>query len=51
MELPENAVSMKVKQKQITDANGKLALIIRKTITYEDGTVKTLVEKKPIVEK
>ena len=35
----------------ITDANGKLALIIRKTITYEDGTVKTLVEKKPIVEK
>ena len=51
MELPEDAVSMQVKQKTITDSNGELVLIIRKTITYEDGTVKTLIEKKPIVKK
>jgi len=51
MELPENAVSMQVKQKTITDSNGELVLIIRKTITYEDGSVKTLIEKKPIVNK
>ena len=48
MELPENATSMQVKQKTITDSNGELALIIRKTITYEDGTKKTIIEKKPI---
>ena len=48
MELPENATSMQVKQKTITDSNGELVLIIRKTITYEDGSVKTLIEKKPI---
>ena len=51
MELPEDAVSMQVKQKTITDSNGELALIIRKTITYEDGSVKTLIEKKPIHKK
>ena len=51
MELPENAVSMQDKQKTITDSNGELVLIIRKTITYEDGSVKTLIEKKPIVNK
>ena len=31
MELPENAVNMQVKQKTITDSNGELVLIIRKT--------------------
>ena len=51
MDLPENATSMQVKQKTITDSNGKLALIIKKTITYEDGTKKTLIEKKPIESK
>ena len=51
MDLPEDATSMQVKQKVITDSNGEPALIIRKTITYEDGTVKTLIEKKPINKK
>ena len=51
MDLPENAISMQVKQKTITDSNGELALIIKKTITYEDGTKKTLIEKKPIKKK
>ena len=51
MELPEGAANMKVKQKVIKESNGELALIIRKTITYEDGTVKTLIEKKPINQK
>ena len=51
MELPENATSMQVKQKTITDSNGELALIIKKTITYEDGTKKTIIEKKPIKKK
>jgi len=51
MELPENAVSMQVKQKTITDSNGELALIIKKTISYEDGTKKTIIEKKNIVKK
>ena len=48
MELPENAVSMQFKQKTITDSNGELALIIKKTISYEDGTKKTIIEKKPV---
>ena len=51
MDLPDDATSMQVKQKVITDSNGEPALIIRKTITYEDGTVKTLIEKKPINKK
>jgi len=51
IDLPENAISMKVKQKRITDSNGKLALIVKKTITYEDGTKKTIIEKKPITSK
>ena len=48
MELPEGAINMQVKQKTITDSKGVPALIIKKTITYEDGTVKTIIEKKPI---
>ena len=51
MELPEGAASMQVKQKTITDSKGVPALIIKKTITYEDGTVKTIIEKKPINKK
>ena len=48
IDLPENATSMQVKQKTITDSKGELKLIIQKTITFEDGTVKTIIEKKPI---
>ena len=48
IELPEGAASMQVKQKTITDSKGVPALIIKKTITYEDGSVKTIIEKKPI---
>jgi hypothetical protein len=51
MELPEGAQSMQVKQKTITDSKGVPALIIKKTITYEDGSVKTIVEKKPLNKK
>ena len=51
MELPEGAESMQVKQKTITDSKGVPALIIKKTITYEDGSVKTIIEKKPIKKK
>ena len=51
IELPEGAKSMQVKQKTITDSKGVPALIIKKTITYEDGSVKTIIEKKPIKKK
>ena len=51
MELPEGALNMQVKQKTITDSKGVPALIIKKTITYEDGSVKTIVEKKPLNKK
>ena len=48
MELPDGAINMQVKQKTITDSKGVPALIIKKYITYEDGSVKTIIEKKPI---
>ena len=51
MDLPDGAINMQVKQKVVTDSKGEPSLIIRKTITYEDGTVKTLIEKKPINKK
>jgi len=51
IELPEGAVNMQVKQKTITDSKGVPALIIKKEITYEDGSVKTIVEKKPLNKK
>ena len=41
-------MSMQVKQKKITDSKGVPALIIKKIITYEDGSVKTIIEKKPV---
>ena len=50
-ELPEGASTMQVKQKTIMDSKGVPALIIKKTITYEDGSVKTIIEKKPINKK
>ena len=48
MELPEGATNMQVQQKTITDSKGVPSLIIKKTITYEDGSVKTIIEKKPL---
>ena len=51
IELPEGAINMQVKQKTITDSKGVPALIIKKTITYEDGSVKTIIDKKPIKQK
>ena len=51
IELPEGAASMQVQQKTITDSKGVPALIIKKTITYEDGSVKTIVEKKALNKK
>ena len=51
IELPEGAASMQVQQKTITDSKGVPALIIKKTITYEDGSVKTIIEKKALDKK
>ena len=51
IDLPEGAVSMQVQQKTITDSKGVPALIIKKTITYEDGSVKTIIEKKDLDKK
>ena len=51
IELPEGALNVQVKQKIITDSKGVPALIIKKTITYEDGTVKTIIDKKPLNKK
>ena len=51
IDLPEGAVSMQVQQKTITDSKGVPALIIKKTITYEDGSVKTIIEKKALDKK
>ena len=51
IEMPDNAVSMEVKQKTITDSKGKPVLIVHKTIQYENGEKKTIIEKKNIVKK
>ena len=51
IDLPEGAVSMQVQQKTITDSKGVPAPIIKKTITYEDGSVKTIIEKKALDKK
>ena len=42
---------MKVKQNTITDSKGVPSLIIKKTITYEDWFVKTIIGKRPINKK
>jgi len=49
--LPEGAASMQVQQKTITDSKGVPALIIKKTITYEDGSAKTFIENKSLDKK
>ena len=50
-DLPEGAVNMQVQQKTIRDSKGVPSLIVKKTITFEDGTVRTIVEKKKINQK
>jgi len=51
IDMPEGAVSMEVKQKTITDSKGKPVLIVHKTINFENGESKTIIEKKNIVKK
>ena len=51
IDMPEGAVSIEVKQKTITDSKGNPVLILHKTITYENGEKKTIIEKKNIVKK
>ena len=51
IEMPEGAVSVEVKQKTITDSKGKPVLVLHKTIQYENGEKKTIIEKKNIVKK
>ena len=50
-DLPEGAVGMQVQQKTIRDSKGVPSLIVKKTITFEDGSVRTIIEKKKINEK
>jgi hypothetical protein len=51
IDIPDDAVSVEVKQKTVTDAKGKPVLILYKTITYENGEKKTLIERKNLVKK
>ena len=51
IEMPDGAISMEVKQKTITDSKGKPVLVVHKTIHYENGEKKTIIEKKNIVKK
>ena len=51
IDMPEGAVSIEVKQKTITDSKGNPVLIVHKTITYENGEKKTIIEKQNIVKK
>ena len=51
IDMPEGAISVEVKQKTITDSKGKPVLIVHKTINYENGEKKTIIEKKNIVKK
>ncbi len=51
IDMPEGAVSIEVKQKTITDSKGKPVLVVHKTINYENGEKKTIIEKKNIVKK
>ena len=51
IEIPEGAISVEVKQKTITDSKGKPVLIVHKTIYYQNGEKKTIIEKKNIVKK
>ena len=51
IDIPEGAIEVKVKQKTITDSSGDPVLIVHKTITFEDGSKRNIIEKKNIVKK
>ena len=44
-EIPEEVVDIKVERKNIIDSNGKPAVEIKKTLTYEDGSVQNIIRK------
>ena len=44
-EIPEGVVDIKVERKNIIDSNGKPAVEIKKTLTYEDGSVQNIIRK------
>ena len=47
-ELPEGVVDIQVKRKNIIDSDGKPAIEITKTITYEDGSVQNIVRRQVV---
>ena len=47
-EIPEGVVDIKVERKNIIDSNGKPAVEIKKTLTYEDGSVQNIIRKEVI---
>jgi len=47
-ELPEGAVDIQIKRKNITDSEGNPAVEIIKTITYEDGSVQNIIRRQNI---
>ena len=49
-EIPEGVVDIKVERKNIIDSNGKPAVEIKKTLTYEDGSVQNIIRKEIINE-
>ena len=44
-EIPEGVVDIKVERKNIIDSNGKPTVEIKKTLTYEDGSVQNIIRK------
>ena len=51
IDMPEGAVSIEVKQKTITDSKGQPVLVVHKTIHYENGEKKTIIDKNNIFKK
>ena len=49
-EIPEGVVDIKVERKNIIDSDGKPAVEIKKTLTYEDGSVQNIIRKEVINE-
>ena len=49
-EIPEGVVDIKVEKKNIIDSNGKPAVEVKKTLTYEDGSVQNIIRKEAINE-
>ena len=44
-ELPEGVVDIQIKRKNIVDSDGKPAIEIIKSITYEDGSVQNIISR------